>query len=428
MYKVALISLGCSKNLVDSEIILAMLDKNHFSVVNKLTHADIIIVNTCGFIKESKEESINTIIDACKYNAKVIVVGCLVQRYMDELKESIPEVDLYVPINEYKNLNFHINTLLNKDYVTPFICSNRILSTPKYQAYLRISDGCNNNCTYCAIPSIRGKFKSRSVEEILLEAAKLKQQGIKELVLISQDTSKYGSDLKDNMSIVSLLKLLLKLDFYSIRLLYLYPDEITDEFIDLFIDNKTLLPYFDIPFQHASNNILKAMNRRGTYETYLALINRIRNKIPHSIIRTTYIVGFPNESKEDFEKLLEFNKIVKFNHMGAFKYSKEDGTKSFDFKNQIHYKTKQSRYNTLMAQQYNISLENNKKLINKKMEGIVTGYDNLKHMYLLRSYFNAPDDIDGKIYFSSDKKINDGDIVSVIITDCDAYDLYAKLL
>ena len=430
MYKVGLISLGCAKNLVDSEIILGMLKKSNFEVVNTIEESDVIIVNTCGFIEASKKESIENILDVISYKKKTVVTGCLVERYLDELKESIPEVDLWVGVKDYYRLNELLEELLNKeveiDKFNPFV---RLLSTPDYMAYLRISEGCNNCCAYCAIPLIRGHFRSRSKEDVLLEAKLLADRGIKELVLISQDTTRYGTDFKEKYNIVDLLKDLVKFDeFKSIRLLYLYPDEIEDELIDFIADNKKVAPYFDIPFQHSSNPVLKGMLRRGTKEDYQVLIDKIRAKIPNAILRTTYIVGFPGETDDDFVDLIAFTRKNKFDHMGAFKYSREDGTKAYEYPNQVSEELKRARLNKLMDVQKKISYENNKARIGEIMEGIITAYNPSTNIYNIRTYWNAPDDIDGTISFKSDKKLKVGEIVKVKISSAFVYDLFAELV
>ncbi len=429
MYKVGIISLGCAKNLVDSEMILGMLKTSNFEIVNTIEESDVVIINTCGFIDSAKKESIENILDTVKYNKKVVVCGCLVERYLDELKESIPEVDLWISIKDYYKMNEMIERLFeNKievNQISPFV---RLLSTPNYMAYLRISEGCNNCCAYCAIPLIRGSFRSRPLEGLKLEAKQLADAGIKELVVISQDTTRYGSDLKgQNINIVTLLKALLEFkQFISIRLLYLYPDEISDELIDFIKDNPRIAPYFDIPLQHASDNVLKEMLRRGTEASYQALLDKIREKIPHAVLRTTYIVGFPGETDEDFVELVRFTRKNRFDHMGAFKYSREDGTKSYDYPNQVDEALKVGRLNKIMNVQKKISYEKNKEHIGEVMEGIVISYNPKNNTYGLRSYWNAPDDIDGTISFASKEPLEIGDIVKVKITAAFIYDLYGE--
>ena len=426
MKKVALISLGCAKNLVDSENILGLLLKNHYEIINNKDEADILIINTCGFIESSKKESIDTILDNINKKQKVVVTGCLVNRYKDELAKEIPEVDLWIPIREYKNFNRLLATL-DSD-ITNFegLTDNyRLVSTGSYSAYLKIGEGCSNCCTYCAIPLIRGPYVSRPYEDIIKEARELANDGYKELIVLEQDTTRYGLDLKEKKTIVDLLKGLLEIkELAFIRLLYLYPDEITDELIDLIAKEERLTPYFDIPIQHSEDKILKAMNRRGD-KTYLTnLFNKIKTKIPNAILRTTVMVGFPGETKEDFDNLIKFVKDVKFDHLGAFTYSREEGTKSFDFPHQVREATKQKRLDELMSLQQKISYDLNKKHIGEVMKGLVVGKEN--GYYLLRSYFNAPDDVDGKILFRSVRELKEGDITSVRITESYVYDLYGE--
>lgn len=428
MIKVGLISLGCAKNLVDSEIILGLLHNSNFKCVNTIEESDVIIVNTCGFIEAAKQESIENILDVVKYGKKVVVTGCLAERYLDELKKAIPEVDLWIPIRDYSHFNEKIEQLLGVEHVEKFNPFVRMLSTPKYMAYLRISEGCNNCCAYCAIPLIRGRFVSRPFNDVIKEAKDLYSKGIKEIVVISQDTTRYGTDLKENKNIVDLLRELENIGFYSIRLLYLYPDEISDELIDYIASSKAVKPYFDIPFQHSSNSVLKGMYRRGTREEYQSLIDKIRAKVKNPVIRTTYIVGFPGESDEDFLDLLEFTKDNHFDHMGAFKYSREDNTPAYKYPNQVNEKIKELRLAKLMDEQKKISYKNNKAKIGEIMEGIVIDYDSNSNTYSLRSYWNAPDDIDGKISFVSKDKLNLGDIVKVKITSAFVYDLFGEVV
>ena len=428
MKKIALISLGCAKNLVDSENILGLLLKNHYGIVNNKEEADILIINTCGFIEASKKESIDVILDNINKKQKVVVTGCLVNRYVDDLKKSIPEVDLWIPIRDYPRFTQLLATLdkditnyegLNDDY--------RLVSTGTYSAYLKIGEGCSNCCTYCAIPLIRGPYVSRPYEDIIKEAKKLASEGYKELIVLEQDTTRYGLDLKEKKTIVDLLKGLLEIKELSfIRLLYLYPDEITDELIDLIAKEKRLTPYFDIPIQHSEDKILKAMNRRGDKAYLTNLFNKIKTKIPNAVLRTTVMVGFPGETKEDFDNLLKFIEEVKFDHLGGFTYSKEEGTKSYDFPHQVRQSTKQKRLDDLMALQQKISYDLNKKHIGEIMNGLVVGKEN--GYYLLRSYWNAPDDVDGKILFSSKEELKEGDIVNVKIKESYVYDLYGEIV
>ena len=427
MKKVAIISLGCAKNLVDSENILGLLIKNHYQIVSNKDEADILIINTCGFIEASKKESIDVILDNINGKQKVVVTGCLVNRYIDELKKEIPEVDLWIPIRDYPRFNQLLASLdkeltnyegLNDDY--------RLVSTGSYSAYLKIGEGCSNCCTYCAIPLIRGPYVSRPFESVIKEAQLLAKQGYKELIVLEQDTTRYGLDLQEKKTIVDLLKELIKIEGLEyVRLLYLYPDEITDELIELIASEEKLTPYFDIPIQHSEDNILKAMNRRGDKKYLTELFTKIRKRIPNAILRTTVMVGFPGETERDFVNLTKFIDSVKFDHLGAFKYSKEEGTASYSVPHQVRESTKQRRLDTIMELQQKISYEQNKKHIGEVMTGLVVGKEN--GYYLLRSYFNAPDDVDGKILFSSPKELNEGDKVSVLIKESYVYDLYGEL-
>ena len=428
MKKVALISLGCAKNLVDSENILGLFLKNNYQVVSNKEEADILIINTCGFIEASKKESIDVILDNINHKQKVVDTGCLVNRYVEELKKEIPEVDLWIPIRDYPRFNELLNSL-DKD-VTNYEGLNdnyRLVSTGSYSAYLKIGEGCSNCCTYCAIPLIRGPYVSRPFNAIINEAKKLAKDGYKELIVLEQDTTRYGLDLKEKKTIVDLLKELVIIPGLEyVRLLYLYPDEITDELIDLIAKEEKLTPYFDIPIQHSEDQILKSMNRRGDKAYLINLFNKIRTKIPSAIIRTTVMVGFPGETEKDFDNLMKFIEEVKFDHLGAFKYSKEEGTASYHFPHQVREKTKQRRLDALMELQQKISYEQNKKHINEVMTGLVVGKEN--DYYLLRSYYNAPDDVDGKILFSSSKTLNEGDKVKVLIKESYVYDLYGVLI
>ena len=429
--KVGLVSLGCAKNLVDSEAILALMKNNDFEIVSSPSEADVIIVNTCGFIESSKQESINTILEMASYNALLVVTGCLVQRYKEELEKELPEVDLFVPIRDYDKLGELISEKMKiKKMVGCFDFSSRVLSTPFYTAYLKISEGCNNRCTYCAIPLIRGSFVSYPLENLVNQAKDLASKGVKELVVISQDTTRYGSDLEgQNITTVTLLKELLKIkEFSYIRLLYLYPDELSDELIELMGKEERLTPYFDLPIQHSSSRLLQSMNRRGDREFLLSLIKKIRDKVPNAILRTTLIVGFPGETEEDIEDLKSFIQEVKFDHLGCFTYSLEEGTVSATFENQIDEETKQQRYESIMEIQAQISLNNNKKRVGQIFKGIIIDYDEEHDDYLFRCAWNAPDDIDGNIYIKSEEPLEEGKEISVVIEDYDTYNLYGRII
>ena len=431
MKKIALISLGCEKNLVDSESILGVFNKSKYEIVDNLNEADAIIINTCGFITSAKEEALNTIFDCLDYQekgTKIIVTGCLVQRYLDDLVNQIPEVDLWVPIRDYYKIGLLLEELFEDKFeyhsLTPL---RRVISTPKHLAYVRISDGCNNRCTYCAIPLIRGSFKSRDPYEIIDEVKYLVKTGRTEICLISQDLTRYGSDL-DNWSLEKLLKELVKIEGdYVIRLLYLYPDEITDELIEVVKDNDKILNYFDIPIQHASNKLLKWMNRRGDKDFIRNLVNKIRDLIPDAVVRTTIIVGFPHESNKDFNELIDFVQEMKFDHLGAFTYSKEEDTASFEMNCQVPKKVKEERFNQLMDVQKYISLKQNEKYLNKVYKCVIEEYDVENNQYVGRTYAYAPDDIDGAVIIYSDRELEISQVVDVRIVDVDFYDIIGKV-
>ena len=429
--KVGLVSLGCAKNLVDSEMILSLMKKNGFEIVDSKEEADIIIVNTCGFIESSKQESIDTIFEMTQLHKILVATWCLVERYKEELEKEIPEVDLFISIREYPHFIELLKTVIKNKNLSGYLdLSSRVISTKPFTAYLKISEGCNNRCTYCAIPLIRGGFKSFDKNEIISQALSLKDQGVKELVVISQDTTRYGSDIKEyHTDIVDLLKELLKIkEFEYIRLLYLYPDEISDELIELMGKEKRLTPYFDIPIQHCSSKVLKDMHRRGDKIFLTDLFKKIKEKVPNAILRTTLIVGFPGETEEDFNELVNFIKEIEFDHLGAFTYSREEGTPSYDFINQVSEKTKRARYNKIMREQKKISFKKNKERVGQIHEGLVIGYDFDSNTYSLRSHFNAPDDIDGAIIFKSDRPLEEGEKVKVKITTCDSYNLYGEII
>ena len=432
--KICLISLGCEKNLVDSEIILGMFNKFGYIITPYKNKADVIVINTCGFIEDAKKEAIDTIIDALDYQkngTKIIVVGCLVQRYYDDLIKEIPEVDLYVRIKDYLHLGEKIEELLKDKIVKKGMCFDplcRLISTAKHMAYVRISEGCNNRCTYCAIPLIRGSFVSRKKEDILTEVKTLVSMDRREICLISQDVTNYGYDLEGE-NLASLLKSIVQIEgkFY-VRLLYLYPDEITDELIEVIKNNEKIMPYFDVPLQSASNKVLKDMHRRGTKEEVLALMDKIRKLIPDAVFRTTMIVGFPGETDLDFQETLDFIKVAKFNHLGAFKYSPEDDTIAASMPNQIDEETKTKRYNLLMEEQKWVSYEANKGFIGRKYSVIIEGYNEENNTYFGRSYFLAPDDIDGEIYVNSDTELEISKEYMVEIIDASFYDLFGKVV
>jgi len=427
MHTIGIVSLGCAKNLVDSEMILGMFKDGDYRFTDDPAAADVLIVNTCGFIADAKKEAVETILEMAQYPGKLVVVGCFVERDLSELQKSIPEVDLWVPLRDYPTLHQKIEKLLGTTDVAPLNPLKRVLSTPSYSAYLRLSEGCNNFCAFCAIPFIRGRFVSRPFAEILEEAKLLRQKGIKEIALVSQDTTRYGFDfVGQKPNIIDLLKEIDTLGFYSIRLLYLYPDELPDELINFVKESKSVAPYFDVPIQCGSDNVLRGMNRHGTRADILSLFHRIKEKLPQAILRTTLIAGFPGETESDHKETLDLMEEIRFDHLGCFPYSREEGTAAYRLPNQIPEATKKRRHDEIMAAQRKISHERNKLLVGTSMEGLVTGYDPIKKLYTLRSYWNAPDDIDGTIYFSSVDSLKNGDVVTVKITSCFIYDLMGE--
>lgn len=426
MKKVCLVSLGCAKNIVDSEAILGLFRSDDFSIVTDPNESDLIIVNTCGFINSAKVEGIDTILAMAKYKKKLVVTGCLVERYYEELKKAIPEVDLWVKFeDEYTKLPSILQGLFPKEKVNDtFDFSNRVLSTGGYSAYLKISEGCDNFCSFCAIPFIRGRFVSYPEEELVKQAKDLAKSGVKELVLIGQDPTSYGKDFKDKKTnLVSLLTKLADIDGIEfIRTLYLYPEGVSDELLNLIKSNPKFVHYFDIPIQHASDRILKAMNRRDTVKLMRSLFQKIKREIPDAILRTTVIVGFPGENKEDIEDLKAFIKEIGFNHLGVFTYSKEEGTRAARMDGQITKKVKESRRDEIMELQSTISYQKNKELIGRTFKGLVIGKDNGD--YLVRIDYNSPDDIDGNVIMTSELEHHNGDIVFIEITNVFVYDLF----
>lgn len=422
-----MISLGCAKNLVDSELFLGVARKYGMTIVNQIKDADIIVVNTCGFIQSAKKEAIDTLLEVIDYKKQgkiIIAMGCFVERYLEDLKKEIPEVDFYLPISDYKRIDELFQTLTNNSNCYQMSYKERILATPNHSAYLRIGDGCNNNCAYCAIPLIRGRYLSRPFNEIIDEAMLLAEKGVKELTLIAQDTTRYGSDLLDKPSLAFLLESLAKIEeLKMIRVLYLYPDEITDELINVIRDNPKIAPYFDIPIQHISDKVLRLMNRRGDKHFLISLFTKIKKLIPHAILRTTLIVGFPGETNKDFEELKTFIQKQKFERLGVFTYSDEEDTTAYQMKNKIRHDIIQKRYQLLMSIQQDIAYQFNASRIGKVERVIIDKKQGA--YYLARSYQEAPDDVDGYIYISSIEPLEIGQYYDVLITSYVGYDLKA---
>ncbi|MCI5726562.1 MAG: 30S ribosomal protein S12 methylthiotransferase RimO [Clostridium sp.] len=436
-YKVGLVSLGCDKNRIDSEILLDSVSKR-FEITNKAKESDIIIINTCGFIEKAKQESINTILEMANYKNTgkcklLIATGCLTQRYGDELKELIPEIDIMLGVNDYNKLAEYIDNFINnkeKAISVNYSDSNinegdRILTTNSYTAYLRIAEGCNNFCTYCVIPKIRGKFRSRTKESIIEEAKKLAKQGVKELILVAQDTTLYGTDLYGKKVLHELINDLSKIEEIKwIRLLYCYPEEIYSELIDEVKNNQKVAKYFDLPIQHINSRILKLMGRKTNREQIENTIKLIREKISNVVLRTSLIVGFPSETKEEFEELKDFLSEYKLDKVGVFAYSQEEGTPAARMDNQIDENIKLEREKELMILQKNISKEINELKIGNKYDILVEGYNGDR--YYGRSMEMVPE-VDGYILFNSEEEIHKGQFVKVEITKSTDYDLIGVL-
>lgn len=431
--KFGVISLGCDKNRIDSETIIGRMHKT-YELVNNPREAEIILVNTCGFIESSKQESINVILEMAEYKRKykckvLIVTGCLSQRYKEELLELMPEIDIMLGVNNYDKLLESIDAYLEENSKTVY-CDysdntlnegDRVLTTGKATAYLRIGEGCDNFCTYCVIPKIRGKYRSRKIEDIVKEAETLAKQGVVEFILVAQDTTMYGIDIYGEKNLPTLIRELSKIQGLKwIRLLYCYPEEITDELIEEVANNNKVCKYIDMPIQHISNNVLRRMNRRGRKEQIIENIAKMRKSISELCLRTSIIVGFPEESEEDFMELKTFVNDTKFDKLGVFKYSQEEGTSAANMNNQIPEETKEQRERELMLLQQNISQSINESKVGKIYEVLIEDYKD--NMYIGRSYEMAPS-IDGNIYFKSEKLLEIGQILEIKITESSEYDL-----
>lgn len=433
--KVGFISLGCSKNLVDTEKAIAMFKDKGYQIVNKPEEAEVIVVNTCGFIESAKEEAINTILEMAEYKKKnckyLIAMGCLVERYKDELQKAIPEVDLWIKYSEYKTIWEQIQSVIKQEEkeLAKYDFNeytDRVITTGKNYAYLKIADGCSNHCTYCAIPYIRGNQISRKIEDVLEEAEKLADEGYKEIILIAQDTTKYGFDIYGESKLSELLEKICKIDKIKwIRFLYAYPENIDDELIKVVKENDKICKYFDIPIQHISDSVLKRMNRKSDGNSIRNLIKKLREEIPNVVIRTTVMVGFPGESKENFDELYNFLKQAKFDKLGCFSYSKEEGTPAARLKEQIHPMTKKSRYNKIMQLQKEISKENLEKNMGRELEVLIEDKTFDNKYYIGRSYMDVPE-IDGIVYVKNDENLNFGEFIKCKVTKVDEYDLVAE--
>lgn len=441
MKKIYMHSLGCSKNLVDSENILGILENKGFEVTDFADKADYIIINTCSFINDAKEESINAIVAAAdiKNNvnseAKIAVVGCLPQRYSDELKDEIPEVDIWLGTSGFEKIaekielyekehNLVIDTVIEENLQENL---PRKTMTPDYYAYLKIAEGCDNCCTYCAIPQLRGRYKSRRIENIVEEAKRLADKGIKELIVIAQDTSKYGLDIYKERKLHEVIREVSKIDGIKwIRVHYLYPEDTYDELINEFKNNDKLLNYFDIPLQHINDRILKRMNRNITKKQIIELINKIRSEVPNSTIRTSLITGFPGETDEEHEELKQFLQDYKLDRVGIFKYSREENTPAYKLPGQISDEVKDERHAELMEVQMQVSSEISYSKIGNIYEVLIEEKD-VENIYVGRTYMDSIE-IDGCVYVTSDKELTIGEFYKVKINDALEYDLIGDVL
>ena len=439
MYKVSMVSLGCPKNQVDAEQMLYTLQNAGFELTPAEADADAIIINTCGFIESAKAEAIENILEAAKYKDEgklkaLIVTGCLAERYQNDVTEEIPEVDVCVGIGSNGKIAEIVKNAIEGNCKNSFgdkcdldLNAKRILGGAPYTAYLKVADGCNNCCTYCAIPKIRGKMRSRTIEDCVKEAKELAKNGVRELIVVAQDTTAYGSDIYGKPMLSTLLKELCKIDgIHWIRTLYTYPDKIDDELLNTIKNEEKLVKYLDIPIQHANVEILKKMNRKGSRKDLEALIKKIRAKIPEITLRTTLITGFPTETEEQFEELCEFVKETRFDRLGCFAYSPEEDTIAAEMDGQIDEQTKVSRAENIMEMQMDIMRKKNEEKIGTVIETLIEGWDDYIKCYFGRTVCDAPE-VDGKIFFMSDRPLIIGDFVKVQINDCLDYDLLGEL-
>ncbi|MBE6885208.1 MAG: 30S ribosomal protein S12 methylthiotransferase RimO [Ruminococcaceae bacterium] len=436
--KVGMVSLGCSKNQVDAEIMLSKINSAGYELCTDSGLCDVVIVNTCGFIESAKTEAIENILEFVTLKNEgrikaIIVTGCLSERYREEVAKELPEVDAVVGIGSNADIVDIIGRVLNGERVVTFgnkedlpLDGQRIISNLPFFAYLKIAEGCDNRCTYCAIPMIRGNFRSRTIENIVAEAKTLARNGVKELIVIAQDITRYGLDLYGERRLPALLDALCAIDGIEwIRLLYTYPDEISDELIDCIASQPKIVKYLDIPLQHISDNVLRAMNRRGSSAEIRAMIQKLRQRIPGIVLRTTFIVGFPGETEEDFEELCEFVRDTRFERLGCFAYSAEEDTPAAAFENQIDEEVKQRRCEVLMDEQLTCAENFCESMVGQTLDVIVEGYDRYASSCFGRSVYDSPD-IDPKVFFTTPEAITAGDIVKVKITDWMDYDLIGE--
>lgn len=440
-YKVGMVSLGCSKNQVDGEMLLATVQQAGYTLCNSEEEADAVIVNTCGFIESAKKESIDEILQLARRKETgklkaIVVTGCLAERYQTEIRKELPEVDAVLGIGANKDIALALKEALEGHKKELFaskydlsLSGERVLSTPKFYAYLKISDGCDNCCTYCAIPLIRGRFRSRTMEDIVAEAEQLVANGVKELIVIAQDTTRYGEDIYGKLMLPELLRRLCKIEgAHWIRLLYCYPNRITDDLIDVIATEDKILKYIDLPLQHAVGRVLSEMNRGEDTESLTALIQKMRDRIPNMVIRTTFIAGFPGETEEEFNQMAEFSRNIRFDRMGCFAYSQEEDTPAALMPDQIDEDVKQHRAQIMMEEQMDIMQQLGEQRIGTVMEILVEGYDEYSGCYYGRSYADSPD-IDGKVLFTAVNILpTPGNFVNVHITDCINCDLMGELV
>lgn len=435
-YKIYIISLGCPKNQVDCEIMVNKLMSGGFQIADSIENSDAVLINTCAFIEDAKTEAIETILEVAEYKkagiiSAIIVTGCLTERYQDEVMKEMPEVDAAIGIGADKDIvkvcmkalsGVTTNFFPSKDLLP--LSAERTLFTPPHWAYLKLSDGCNNRCSYCAIPGIRGKYRERDMESIISEAKELVSHGVKEIVLVAQDTTKYGMALYGEYRLAALLRELCKIEELRwIRLFYCYPDKVTDELIDTIAEEEKVCSYIDIPLQHCSGEVLRNMNRSGNYKELKTLIDKMKDRIPGISLRTTLMVGFPGETDEQFEELCKFVKEMKFDKMGCFKFSPEEDTPAYDMVNQIDDDIKARREEVLMDIQYSVTEAANKARVGKEYETVIDSFDGKN--YIGRSYLDAPE-IDSGIIISTDEKLSVGDFIKVKIIDYNGYDLIGE--
>ena len=436
--KVGMVSLGCSKNQVDGEIMLSLIQRDGYELCGDAEQCDVVIINTCAFIEDAKRESIENILEFCELKRQgvikaVVVTGCLAERYQQELVTEIPEADVILGIGRNTDIVNAIDQALQGERVVEFapkdelvMDAERVLTNAPYYAYIKLADGCDNRCTYCAIPNIRGRFRSRKMENILEEVRRFAAQGVTEMNLVAQDTTRYGEDIYGKLMLPELIREVCKVDgVHWVRILYCYPQRVTDELLEVMASEPKVVKYMDVPVQHASGRILKAMNRRDDYDYLKNLMQKIREKIPGVVLRTTFITGFPGETEEDFAEMTRLVKEVKFERVGCFTYSPEDGTPAYSMPEQINEETKRRRADIVMSEQLAIAEEFARSWIGKELEVVVEGLNEETGIYYGRSYMDAPD-IDTRVYFDSPYEHETGEYVMVTVTGSQGYDLVAE--